>query len=119
MNRRGFTLLEVLVALAILAIAGIALLRVGMVRSQHLNHLQIRTVASWVADNTLARLQLKSGMPKASQGQVSMSHRQWFYKIIVGKPNRWLQPYKVEVRAKSDGPVLVSRTAYIQLQGEG
>jgi len=56
-NRRsniGFTLIEILVAVAILAIALTAVIRVIGVAVNNEQHLQQKTVAHWVAMNVLA-----------------------------------------------------------------
>ena len=52
--QRGFTLLESLVALAILAIALSAVLRVAGAETRHTEDLRIRLLADWVAQNRLA-----------------------------------------------------------------
>ncbi len=52
--QRGFTLLETLVALAILAIAMAAVLRVAGAQIRHAEELRLRVVADWVAQNRLA-----------------------------------------------------------------
>ena len=50
----GFTLLETLVALAILAIAMAAILRAAGVETRHTEELRLRLLADWVAQNRLA-----------------------------------------------------------------
>lgn len=50
----GFTLLETLVALAILAIAMAAVLRAASAETQHTEALRMRVLADWVAQNRLA-----------------------------------------------------------------
>lgn len=50
----GFTLLEVLVALAIIAIALLAALRAAGIATNSLQELRGRQLAGWVADNRLA-----------------------------------------------------------------
>lgn len=51
---QGFTLLETLVALAILAIALAAVLRATGASTNHANDMRIRLLADWVAQNHLA-----------------------------------------------------------------
>ena len=53
-RRAGFTLLEVLVALAIIAVALLASLRAAGQGTQHFGDLRARLFAGWVAENVLA-----------------------------------------------------------------
>lgn len=50
----GFTLLEILVALAILAIALAAVLRATGAATNHAEEMRIRLLADWVAQNRIA-----------------------------------------------------------------
>ena len=52
-TQRGFTLLETLVALAILAIALAAILRAAGAETRHAEELRLRLLADWVAQNRL------------------------------------------------------------------
>lgn len=51
---RGFTLLEILVALAMLAIALAAVLRTTGAETGHIDDLRMRLLADWVAQSRLA-----------------------------------------------------------------
>ena len=71
----GFSLIEALVALAILAIATVGL--IGAVES-HIDStlgVQNRTTAMLIAQNRLAELQ--TGAPEATRSSVEMLNRQW------------------------------------------
>ena len=63
MNGRGFTLLETLVALAILAIALAAAFRAMGVATRSAAELRDRTLAELVADNRLAELRASKSFP--------------------------------------------------------
>jgi general secretion pathway protein I len=66
MNRarmRGFTLVEVLVALALLAVALTAGMRALAQGADSAGNLKARTLALWVAQNRLAAAQLESPSP--------------------------------------------------------
>lgn len=78
-RNKGFTLLEVLVATAIFAIAAIGLLNAQNTQIRTDQHLDEKTFAHWVALNHLAELQLKKAFPDAGEGESSdsMAGRDW------------------------------------------
>ncbi len=61
-RHRGFTLLEVLVALAVLAIAMAALIKTGGENTRSAAYLRDKTLAQWVAMNVIAEQRLKAGL---------------------------------------------------------
>jgi len=72
---RAFTLLEVLVALAIFAtVAAVVLVAAG--RSLHnAARLEEKTLAGWIADNYVAELQLRRPVPRWTTRAVAGSCR--------------------------------------------
>lgn len=71
----GFSLIEAMVALAVLAIATVGL--IGAVE-QHIDStrgVERRAIAMWVAENRLADLEV--GTPEANAESVDMLGRQW------------------------------------------
>lgn len=62
-RRRGFTLVEVLVALAIISIALMAALRVAAGGTNSVGELRARLLAGWVADNVLAEQRARGDWP--------------------------------------------------------
>ncbi len=76
--RQGFTLLEVMVALAIFAVAAIALTKAGMSYTNGVSRLREQTLAHWVAMNTAARLTIRhEWLSGHSEQQVNEQGRQW------------------------------------------
>ncbi|MFL9842652.1 type II secretion system minor pseudopilin GspI [Sphingomonas sp. ST-64] len=75
MNEDGFSLIEALVALAVLAIASVGLIRAVESHVDSTRGLERRAVAMWVAENRLAELQI--GDPAAAQKQVDLLGQQW------------------------------------------
>jgi len=80
---RGFTLLEVLVALAIVSIALLAALRAAGQGTSAAGELRLRLLAGWVAENRLAErrarkdwLALGIGRGTQSQGGVEFAWRE-------------------------------------------
>ncbi len=65
-SEQGFTLLEVLVALTILAVALGALVKTGADHARNTMYLQERTMAHWAGQNVLAEFQ--TGMGSVAEG---------------------------------------------------
>jgi general secretion pathway protein I len=82
---RGFTLLEVLVALAIFALVAASVLGVSARSLQTAAKLEDKTMAMWVADNQLSEMQLAPEVPSVGnqQGQVDFANRQWLWQSTV------------------------------------
>ncbi len=78
-RRRGFTLLEVLVATAIFAVAALGLLNAQSSQVRTNQHLGDKTFAHWVALNRLAELRLEKAFPEVGQGESTarMAGREW------------------------------------------
>lgn len=81
---KGFTLLEVLVALVIVAVAVAALGRAGSQVIDHQAELEQRTWALWVADNALSELHLEA-VPATGRrrGSSDMGGRTWYWEMLV------------------------------------
>ncbi|VXC60089.1 Type II secretion system protein I [Pseudomonas sp. 8Z] len=76
---RGFTLLEVLVALAIFALVAASVLTASARSVRIASQLEEKTLAMWVADNHLTELQLATTPPDdgRDEGQVEFAGRLW------------------------------------------
>ena len=81
----GFTLLEVLVALAILSIALVALIRTASLEARALAQLQEATLAQWVAANAIAELRIREpdAGPGRRQGRVELGGRRWRWQMQI------------------------------------
>lgn len=84
-RQRGFTLLEVLVALTILALALGAMIRAGGESARNLAGLRDKTFATWVAENRLAEAHLAADWPAVgtTQGREEMGGRDWHWQLRV------------------------------------
>ena len=74
-EEEGFSLIEALVALAVLAIATVGLMRTVESHIDSTRGLELRAAAMWVAENRLAEIEL--GGAAAKEPQVEMLGRQW------------------------------------------
>jgi general secretion pathway protein I len=87
---RGFTLVEVLVALAILAVALAAGYRSVAQTADSATALKARTLALWVAENRLAAAQLESPAPSVGEREGSQQQAGanfvW-HETVGGTPN--------------------------------
>lgn len=78
MKTKGFTLLEVMVALAIFATAAVALTKLGMQYTQSTANAVLRTKAQFVAMNEAAMMQInREWMQGTSSKQVMSQGETW------------------------------------------
>lgn len=83
----GFTLIEVLVALAVIAIGLVAVLAVAGRSGRVDSELQQQTFASWVAGNEIEHMRLAPKWPAIgdSNGDVTLAGQKWHWKATVAK----------------------------------
>ena len=81
----GFTLLEVLVALLILAVGLGALIKAGSEHTRNTYYLQERTLAQWVGQNVLARYEarLLPAVPGTTEGDFEQANQLWRYRVEI------------------------------------
>ena len=85
---QGFTLLEVLVALSICAMAGIAAMQVSGEHINHLSTLEEQAYASWVAENQLVEIVVQGSEWSArnnAKGKEEMAGQTWYWQQEVAK----------------------------------
>lgn len=118
--QRGFTLIEVLIALAILSIAMTAMIKATSQNIKDTHYLQQKTIAHWVAANVIHSAQagvLK--LPKEPDeltDETEMLGQAWAWKAsLVPTKNPKIQEIKVTVFNRTDSP-LVSLTGYYYAQ---
>ncbi|ADT85730.1 type II secretion system minor pseudopilin GspI [Vibrio furnissii] len=112
--KRGFTLLEVLVALAIFATAAISVMRAV---SQHINtisYLEEKTFAALVVDNQMANVMLNPQGLSARQGTQTIAGRTWYWKVTPVKTgNDILAAFDVSVATEKKAAPVVTVRSYV------
>jgi len=104
-RQKGFTLLEVLVALFILAITMAAVSRTASSSIHHVEALRTRVIADWVAQNRLAQHQARGDYPApgfqtGEEAQAGQSYP-WREEVIA-TPNPTMRRIIVNVYAPDD-----------------
>jgi len=82
-KQRAFTLLEVLVALAVFSVAAISLMKVSESQLRLSQRMEEKTFAHWIALNMITEMQSSQDWPSLGEqtGKVSMAGREW--KMVV------------------------------------
>lgn len=115
-GERGFSLMEVLVALAVLAIAMAALVKSAGGFAANQAYLEDKTVAHWVAMNQLAarRIADSQGSGGSLQGEEEMAGRTWEWTVQLSQTeDQDVSRAKVEVRRENDETVYAALTGYV------
>lgn len=102
---RGFTLLEVLVAVAIVAIALAAVMTEVSQNLKNTVKLRDKTLAQWVAMNKIVELQVSGQWPAAGEqrGEVEMAQRQWYWLVRISTTDdKDIRRLDVEVSVRRD-----------------
>ncbi|RJE78379.1 type II secretion system protein GspI [Pseudoalteromonas citrea] len=84
----GFTLLEVMVALSICAMAGIAAMQVTGEHITHVGSLEEQTYASWVAENQMVMMRSsgeKWSGKNGKKGEEELAGQKWYWQQSVTK----------------------------------
>lgn len=113
-HRRGMTLIEVLVALAIFATAAISVMGSISQHLQTLSYLEQKTFASLVADNQMSRVMLSGVAPTSEQsGETTMAGQDWFWKVTpVPTTVGFIGAFDVSIftEEESDSPIVTVRS---------
>mmetsp|Transcript_6281 Transcript_6281/g.3524 ORF Transcript_6281/g.3524 Transcript_6281/m.3524 type:complete len:130 (+) Transcript_6281:1100-1489(+) len=100
-SQQGFTLLEVLVALAVLALAMGAIIKTVSNNTRNAAYLQEKTFAHWVAVNRLVEVQLEKEWPPigTTTGSQEMAGYEWYWLMKVEEtPDKDVRRVNISVR---------------------
>lgn len=113
----GFTLIEVMLAMAVFAIAGVALLSAADNNFRHISHLEEKMFADWVASNQLVSATLNQTWPPKNnlKGDVELAGRQWFWQQkVIKTTDKNMRAIVIEVRIdESDELSVASLMTYV------
>ena len=116
---KGFTLLEVLVALAVIAFSLAAAASAVSGNARNASGLQQRTYAHWVAMNRMAELHVYNKWPSVgtTKGSDLMARHEWFWAIKVTKtPDKKDLVRRVDIMVRpseDDESPLVTLTGFV------
>ena len=112
----GFTLLELMVALAIFSVAALAMLKYS---SQSVNQQEImeeKTLALWTAENAMATLRLETPWPPTGTTVNSVEHARREWRVTVRVSDTvvdTLRKVSVSVARQESDSELSSLTGYV------
>lgn len=101
----GFTLIEVMVALVVIALALGGLIASGGSYAKNAAYLREKTVAMWVAHNRLIEFQLENPWPDTDKtnGNTEMAGADWRWEILVQEtPDENLRRIDISVALKDE-----------------
>ena len=108
-DQAGFTLAEVLVAVAVLAIALAAVMRVTAQTAGTAADIRDRMQGLWVAEDRLALQQMRRDYPPpdTKSGDTDWFGRKWYWTDKIQTTQvEGIRRIEIEIRAQEKGPVL-------------
>lgn len=116
-NLSGFTLIEVLLALSVFSLAGIALLSTADSHFNNLTIIENQMYAEWVAADQLVEANLARTWPPQNnkKGKIELAGRDWHWLQKVIKTNdKDMRVIEIEVRKNEDDDLPLSTlTTYV------
>jgi len=114
----GFTLIEVVVALAIVAIGMLAVFKTIGDTVNNVDELRDRSLAEWIADNRITEVRVSGEMPSVEEtaGEVDYAGRKWHWVTKVSQTQvKGLRRIDVSVRRDTDpdGSTIVTLAGFM------
>lgn len=116
-RNRGFTLFEILIALAILSIAMGAIISLASNQTLNAAHLRDKTFAHWLAVNKITELQVTDEWPNEGkkEGNEEMGLHEWHWvRTITDTPDDRVRQVEFSIfRGKSDKNPVTTLTSFL------
>lgn len=115
-KQKAFTLLEVLVALAVLTMGIGTVIKVSAGQTTQLSYLKAKTFALWVASNKANEIKLgKWPATGSTSGYETMANQEWSWRIKVSNTtDKDLRRLDIDVnRANEEGEPLVRFISFV------
>ena len=115
-RQSGFTLVEVMIALAVIAVALAASISSSGAAVNNLAGMKERTIAHYVAMNELARVEIEGNkVPTKLDGTTEMAGREWYWKMEINNTSDetgTLKYLDISVRAneRDENPIVSLRS---------
>ena len=111
---RGFTLIEVMVALSIFALAALAAVFATSNHLASLAHMQDKTMARYVAANVMAEVTIDYPPEDGSSGSETFAEVDWQWRLeVLETATTDVFMVTVDVRREEDGPIMHSLTSFV------
>jgi len=113
-QRPGFTLLEVLLALAVLALAMSAVVRTASLEARSLAQARDHAQAQWLASNLIAEARLEPALPAGAlrQGRAASGGRNWRWRMAISTTEAGIRRLDVVVRRDSEEQPVLTLTGF-------
>ena len=110
-RQAGFTLVEMLIAMVVLAVAFSAVLMSINENVRTLLYLENKTTAIWVADDVMTQAEL--GLLSTGAGKITMLNHTWYWRVQT-KPteNEQVEEILVSVSEQPNESAVVSLNGY-------
>jgi len=99
-HARGFTLLEVLIALLVFGLIATAAAQVGSNYIVSYERVRDKTLAGWVADNRINELRLQENLPAVSENSTDLDYGPFRWRVttaVKGTPEPGMRLIEVTV----------------------